>query len=133
MAAGLSKSLWPHLRVASAGVRAGDKDPFLGAVMQEVGIDLVDHRPVSLDELRPEGFDLAITLSPEAHHLVLELTRSSDLEVEYWPTFDPTFVEGSREQIMEAYRSLRDGLMRRIQARFAETSGGGDSPPGVSP
>jgi hypothetical protein len=40
------------------------------------------------------------------------------IEAEYWPTFDPSAVGGSREQILDSYRDVRDGLMRRIRARF---------------
>ena len=32
------------------------------------------------------------------------------VEVEYWPMADPTTVEGTREQIMDAYRDVRDRL-----------------------
>jgi hypothetical protein len=39
--------------------------------------------------------------------------------VEYWPTADPTDTEGSREQKLEAYRTVRDQLLNRIRERFA--------------
>jgi hypothetical protein len=39
--------------------------------------------------------------------------------VEYWPTLDPSLMSGSREQILDAYRDLRDQLMRKIKDRFA--------------
>ena len=69
------------------------------------------------------AFDLVITLSPEAHHKAMELTRTSAALVEYWPTQDPTLVEGSREQMLDAYRACRDGLEDRIAARFAVARG----------
>ena len=59
-----------------------------------------------------------VTLSPEAHHRALEFTRTSAVEVEYWPTFDATATEGSREQILDAYRTVRDQLAERIRKRF---------------
>jgi protein-tyrosine-phosphatase len=40
------------------------------------------------------------------------------VDVEYWPTHDPSLATGSREQIMDAYRAVRDGLMKRIKERF---------------
>ena len=46
------------------------------------------------------------------------------VELEYWPTMDPTAVEGSRNQRLDAYRAVRDELMRRIQARFAADRAG---------
>ena len=120
-AALLRQALGTSLYVGSAGVRKGELDPFAAAVMDEVGIDIKAHRPMTFEELEDlEGlnFDLIVTLSPEAHHKALELTRSLALDVEYWPTADPTAIEGSREQRMNAYRDVRDQLLQRIRARF---------------
>jgi protein-tyrosine-phosphatase len=110
------------LYVGSAGVRKGELDPFAAAVMEEIGIDIHGHGPMTfeeLDELEGLNFDLIITLSPEAHHKALELTRTSAVAVEYWPTLDPTAMEGNREQRLSAYREVRDDLMRKIRDRFA--------------
>jgi protein-tyrosine-phosphatase len=107
--------------VQSAGARKGDVDPFALEVLDEIGIDARKHKPKSLEELEEwEGlnFDLIVTLSPEAHHKALDLTRTVASEVEYWPTPDPTVVQGSREQVLEAYRAVRDGLMQRIKTRL---------------
>lgn len=105
--------------VDSVGVREGDLDPFAVTVMEEIGIDISRHRPKTFDDLEDESFDVVISLSPEAQHSAVELTRTSACDVEYWPTMDPTvFGEGSREARLEAYRDLRDGLMQRILQRF---------------
>jgi protein-tyrosine-phosphatase len=122
MAAALLKQMLGGLiYVGSAGVRKGELDPFAGAVMDEVGIDIHRHGPITFEELEDlEGlnFDLIITLSPEAHHKALELTRTLAVDVEYWPTADPTAVEGSREQRLDAYRAVRDQLVHKIRERF---------------
>lgn len=104
--------------VDSAGLRSEPVDAFAVAAMAEIGIDLSRHRSKSFDDLEDTSFDLIVTLSPEAHHRALEFTRAMAVEVEYWPTFDPTIVEGSRSIRLEAYRSVRDGLWDRIAARF---------------
>ncbi|MGZ5862833.1 MAG: arsenate-mycothiol transferase ArsC [Ktedonobacterales bacterium] len=106
------------LYVESAGVRAGETDPFAIAVMEELGIDLSQHKPASLADLHDTSFDLIVTLAPEAHHQALELTRSQAIDVEYWPTPDPTAASGNREQILSAYRAVRDGLFQKIKQRF---------------
>jgi len=107
------------LYVASAGVRPGENDPFAEAALDEVGLTLGKHRPHTLDDLEDLNFDLIITLAPEAHHAALELTRRLPVEVEYWPTMDPTLAAGgSREQTMDAYRAMRDSLIDRIRDRF---------------
>jgi protein-tyrosine-phosphatase len=122
MAAALLKQMLPRsLYVGSAGVRKGELDPFAAAVMEEIGIDINSHGPMTFEELEDlEGlnFDLIVTLSPEAHHKALELTRTLAVEVEYWPTADPAAVEGNRAQRLHAYRAVRDHLVRRIRERF---------------
>jgi protein-tyrosine-phosphatase len=108
--------------VASAGVRAGEADPFAAAVMEELGIDLSSHKPMSLEELEDTSFDLIVTLAPEAHHRALDLVRNYAMDVEYWPTLDPTLTTGNREQILQAYRAVRDGLFVKIKTRFPLTA-----------
>jgi protein-tyrosine-phosphatase len=120
-AALLRKFCHSTVYVGSAGVRKGDLDPFAVAVMEEVGLDIGKHKPMTFEELEDwEGlnFDLIVTLSPEAHHRALELTRTVAAEVEYWPTVDPTDAEGSREQRLEAYRAVREQLRAKIEGRF---------------
>jgi protein-tyrosine-phosphatase len=130
MAAALLRQMFgSSLYVGSAGVRKGELDPFAIAAMDELGIDIRAHRPITfaeLDDLEGLNFDLIVTLSPEAHHGALELTRTLAVEVEYWPTADPTAIEGSREQRLEAYRAVRDQLMQRITARFARAAAGNE-------
>ncbi|MGN6462710.1 MAG: low molecular weight phosphatase family protein [Pseudolabrys sp.] len=122
MAAALFKQMFGRsIYSASAGVQKGELDPFVVAAMDESGIDVAKHRPMTLEELEDwEGmnFDLIISLSPQAHHRALELTRTLAADVEYWPTHDPTNTEGSREQRLDAYRAVRDQLMERIKQRF---------------
>ena len=111
----------PSVPVRSAGVQKGDLDAFAVAAMAEVGLDIGDHRPVTFEELEDlEGldFDLIVTLSPKAHHKALELTHRLTAAVEYWPTADPSPIEGSREQRMHGYRELREQLAKRILDRF---------------
>jgi len=115
--------------VGSAGIRKGELDPFAVAVMDEIGLDISRHKPVTFEELEDlEGlnFDLIVTLTPQAHHRALELTRTSAVDVEYWPTPDPSAVEGSRAQRLDAYRELRDQLLARIRERFARRGTGNE-------
>ncbi len=103
---------------ASAGVRPGELDPLAVAVMDEIGIDIGGHRPHTFEDLEDASFDLIVSLSPEAHHKALEFTRALATDVTYWPTLDPSAVEGSRDRVLDAYRSVRDGLATRIKAFF---------------
>ena len=130
MAAGLFGQLFgKSIYVKSAGVQKGELDPFAVTVMQEIGIDISRHKPVTFEELEDlEGlnFDLIVTLSPPAHHKALELTHKVAADVEYWPTVDPTANEGAREQRLNEYRDVRDQLMTRIRERFGRPSAGNE-------
>jgi protein-tyrosine-phosphatase len=128
-AALMSQMVGKSVYVGSAGVHKGELDPFAVAAMEEIGIDIARHKPITFEELEDlEGlnFDLIVTLSPRAHHRALELTRTAAVEVEYWPTVDPTGTEGSREQRLNAYREVRDQLLARIRERFGRTAGGNE-------
>jgi protein-tyrosine-phosphatase len=130
MAMGLFRQLiGPGTYVASAGVRKDELDGFAVAVLEEVGADIAKHRPMTFEELDDWewlNFDLIVTLSPEAHHKALELTRTLAADVEYWPTADPTAAEGSRDQRLAAYREVRDQLGERIKQRFGWRPGGNE-------
>jgi protein-tyrosine-phosphatase len=98
MAAALMRHLSQNIYIESAGVRAGELDPLAVEAMEEIGLEIGKHRPRRFEDLEDGSFDLVITL--------------------YWPTMDPTAVEGSREQRLLAYRAVRDQLMERLKARF---------------
>ncbi|MDZ3838072.1 MAG: arsenate reductase ArsC [Rhodospirillales bacterium] len=104
--------------VESVGIRQGSLDPFAVQVMDEIGIDISAHEPRTFDDLEDESFDLIISLSPEAQHRAVDMTRVMACDVVFWNTFDPTLVEGSRDMRLAAYRQVRDQLARRIAERF---------------
>ena len=104
--------------VDSVGVRPADVDPFAVAVMNEIGIDISRHRPKLFDQLEDSSFDIVVSLSPEAQHSAVEMTRTMACELEFWHTFDATFVQGRREQVVAAYREVRDFLQAKILERF---------------
>ena len=104
--------------VASAGIAAGDPDPFVGLVMDEIGIDLKTHRPHSFEDLEDSAFDLLVTLSPEAEKRATDMARNTAIKVESWTISDPSTCSGSREQILDAYRAVRDDLVKRVKERF---------------
>ena len=126
MAAAIFKHFYGHkVYVASCGVKPGTADPFVKAVMDEIGIDIGKHRPQGFEDLEDSSFDLVISLSPEAHHRALEMTRTMAIDAEYWPTLDPSITAGSREQILDSYRDVRDLLMQKIRQRFGSVAARG--------
>lgn len=107
-----------RIYVDSVGVRAGALDPFAVEVLDEIGIDLSRHRAKNFDDLEDDYYDLIIPMSPEAQHRAVELTRTMAVEIEFWHTFDPSIVEGTRDARLAAYRQVRDQLVDRISERF---------------
>ncbi len=119
MAEGILKALYPkQVFVDSVGVRKQPVDPLAVEVMDEIGLDISRHRPKTFDELEDSSFDLIVSLSPEAQHTAVDMTRTMACDVEFWHTFDPTIIEGTREQRLAAYREVRDFLNKKIRARF---------------
>ncbi len=124
MAEGLARRLYGQASyIDSVGVRAGGADGFVAAALDEIGIDVHGHHGKTFDDVDPASFDLIVTLSPEAHHQALEITRGTAAEVEYWPVPDPSAVEGTRDMRLDAYRRLRDQLLARLKVRFGAPSG----------
>jgi protein-tyrosine-phosphatase len=127
MAEGLFKRFYgKRAFVDSCGLKpdpAGEGiDPFVVAVMDELGLDVSDHKPKTFAQLEDDSFDVVVSLTPEAQHRAVELSRDRAVEIEYWPTHDPTLQDGSREARLEAYREVRDTLAEAIKQRFGAPS-----------
>ena len=121
MAAAMMRHLFgKFVYIDAAGVRAGELDPMAVEVMEEIGIEIGKYHPKRFEDLVDSSFDLCITLSPEAQHRAVGLAHTSAIEIEYWPTLDPTIVEGSRDQRLDAYRAVRATLLRKIGDRFQQ-------------
>ena len=125
MAEGIMKKYYgTRIFVQSAGVRSElEIDGFAVAVCAEIGVALDRHRVRSLSDMEDWGdrigsYDLIVALSPAAQRQALEYTRWHAIEVEYWPTFDPTGMGETRAARLAAYRQTRDQIAARIRARF---------------
>ena len=126
MAEGIAKKLLGNrVFLQSAGVKGEmEIDGFAVEVCREIGVDLGKHRVKSFDDFEDWGedidsYDLVIALSPAAQRRALEYTRHHALEVEYWPTLDPTGMGETRERKLDAYRQTRDQILERVRRRFA--------------
>lgn len=123
MAEVIARSLLPKgIFIQSAGIREGERDQFVEAVLAEIDLDLGTRQPRLYNEMADGFYDVIVTLTPEAHHRALEITRTSAAEVIYWPTSDPTVLQGQgkREQILEAYREVRNGITANIKEHFVK-------------
>jgi protein-tyrosine-phosphatase len=131
MAEGIMKRYYgARIYVQSAGVRSDlEIDGFSVTVCAEIGVVLDRHRTRSFQDMeawgdRIDAYDLIVALSPAAMRQAQEYTRYHAIEVEYWPTFDPTGLGEGREAKLAAYRQTRDQIETRIRARFGPPDDG---------
>ena len=123
MAEALAKHLYgTSMFVDSAGVECGELDPFVLEVLDEIGYTRKVHHAKSLDDLQDHSFDVIIALTEEAREAAQRVMEDEAIDIELWPVIDPTEVGGTRTQRLEAYRSLRDDLIRRLKSRFGEVA-----------
>ena len=119
MAEGILKKIHgDRIYVDSVGKLVGEKNGYMIQVMDEIGVDLSSHRPKTFDSLDDTSFDLIISLSPEAQHAAVELTRWMSCELVYWPTYNPDSIRGRREARLIGFRQIRDDLIDKIEGRF---------------
>ena len=110
--------------VQSAGVHHEQEiDGFAIQVCAEIGIELSRHRSRSFEEMAEWGddlgaFDLIVALSPASLRHAHELTRTSAVDVVYWPIMDPTGLSEQREEKLGHYRAARDQIAERIAETF---------------
>ena len=121
MAEVIARALLPaSVYIASAGVRGGQRDPFVDQVLAEKGLSLGDRKPQRFEDMADDYFDLIVTMAPEAHHVALDATGTDSVEVEFWPMPDPSVATGSRDQILDAYRDVCRRIEERIRTRLVE-------------
>ena len=119
MAEGILKKIHgDSIYVDSVGKLVGEKNGYMIQVMDEIGIDLSSHRPKTFESLDDTSFDLIISLSPEAQHAAVELTRWMSCDLVYWPTYNPDSIRGRREARLIGFRQIRDDLIDKIEGRF---------------
>lgn len=102
----------------SAGLYKGDEDGFMQAVMRERGIDVSEHEPETLADLEDHFVDLVVTLTEQAHEASQDFFRDESVEIEHWPTVNPSIEVGRRDDVLQSYRKTRDILEKQIRARF---------------
>ena len=121
MAEAMVKHAFPgKIFVDSCGVTPGLQDGFATAVMHEIGLDMSAHEPKSFDDLNSGFYDVIISFSPEAHGVARALTQNIDCETLYWPVDNLANLEGSREEMLRAYRHVRDDILSRLSIYFGK-------------
>src|SRR5690606_20010058 len=128
MAEGLARALFGDaVRVQSAGSSPSQVNPFAVRAMEEVGIDLSDHRSKSVQTLDPTSIDLVITLcTEEVCPVFLSPARRM-----HWPLQDPDRrnQDLTNEERLAHFRVARDQLRARLEVLASLR----EVPPGLTP
>jgi arsenate reductase len=97
----------------SAGIAPSRLNPQAVRVMQEKGIDISAQRSKAFDWDLARQMDVVVTvcshanescpvLPPEVHRL-------------HWPLTDPAAAQGSANEVLEAFRDVRDQIEVRVR------------------
>ena len=98
--------------VHSAGTHPTSVRPEAIAVMMELGIDISQHRSKSVDEFLQSNLDLVITVCDNAAEACPAFPGS--VRRLHWPFEDPAAVSGPEETRLNAFRTVRDQIRRRV-------------------
>ena len=106
-----------RIRVDSAGTTPGQLNPYAMKVMSEVGIDISHQTSQALDSKKLEEFDRLVTVCGDARDNCPVLPPR--IKTEHWPLPDPAWVQGSPEEILKAFRMIRDQIEERVKEFLA--------------
>lgn len=121
MAEAFLKSFDNSLEVHSAGTNPSPQvHPKAVAVMNEVGIDLKDAFPKSVDRFINESFDYVITVCDNAKETcpVFVGKVKHRLHIGF---ADPAEAVGTDDEVMAAFRRVRDEIKNKFQSLYSET------------
>jgi len=125
MAEGLARSLAPAgVTVSSAGSRPSRVNPLAIRALDELGIDIRSHVSKSVDTIPPEGVDAVVTLCAEE---VCPVFLGRALRV-HWGLPDPAGAGATEAEQLQAFRDVRDELLRRLSVVFARFAQGTRQP-----
>jgi len=105
-----------EFEVFSAGIRPSVVNPIAIKVMAEIGIDISGHRSKSVEEFQGMSFDFVITTCDAARETCPFFPgKARHL---HWSFNDPAAVKGSEEEILSAFRNVREEIKSRIEKEF---------------
>jgi arsenate reductase (thioredoxin) len=120
MAEGLLRQLaGDRFEVMSAGTEATHIRPLAIRAMEEIGIDISGQESKTLDRYLDEPFDYVITVCDDANEACPFFPGAQSRL--HWSFEDPSRVEGSEEDRMAVFRSVRDRIRERIEDDLVAT------------
>lgn len=114
MAEGFARALVPgETAIYSAGTAPKRVNPLAIQVMNEIGIDISRQRSKGIEEIPMEQIDLVVTLCGEAEESCPTLPPNT--RHLHWPLPDPALAAGTTEEILQAFRQVRDEIRARVE------------------
>ncbi|MDP3564667.1 MAG: arsenate reductase ArsC [Methanoregula sp.] len=121
MAEGLLRAKYgDRYEAFSAGTRQTKVSISAKTVMQEIGIDISNHRSKTLDEFRGVSFDLAITLCDNAN-AICPIVPGAKKTIHYGFA-DPHLLPGNDETVLDGYRRVRNDIANWIDETFGTST-----------
>jgi arsenate reductase (thioredoxin) len=126
MAEGLLRGLaGERFEAVSAGTEATRIRPEVVSLMDELGIDMSGQESKTLERYLGETFDYVITVCDDANEACPYFPGAKSRL--HWSFEDPSKAEGSEEERLAVFRSVRDRIRQRIEDDLVATDG--DTPP----
>ena len=119
----LAEGLLRHLagdrfEAHSAGTEATHIRPLAVRAMEEIGVDISGQESTTLERHLEEPFDYVITVCDDANE-ACPFFPGAKIRL-HWSFEDPSRAEGSEEERLEVFRSVRDGINERIERELVE-------------
>jgi len=114
MAEGLARKMLAPRKIMSAGSKSTQVNPFAIKALQEEGIDIIEHHSKSVDTIPIQDVGTVITLCDE------EVCPAYFDRVEryHWPLRDPAAVQGSDDEILNSFRSVKEQIKDLLDQHF---------------
>jgi arsenate reductase len=118
MAEGFLRALHGNrYEVFSAGTEPGRVSPYAIMVMAEIGIDIGAHHSKSIQEFLNQDFDHVITVCDHAKESCPYFPGGKKILHKSFE--DPSALTGTEEEIMAAFRRVRDEIRNWIENEFS--------------
>ena len=114
----INHDLGENWEARSAGTRPADAvHPLAVLAMAEIGVDISNGRPVQVEFYLDQPWDLVVTVCDSAKETCPVFPRPVEALHISFP--DPAEAEGSDEEIMTVFRTVRDAIRDRLLPEIA--------------
>ena len=121
MAEGFGKKYLNNYFVKSAGTNPQKIHPLAIKVMEEIGINISNHKSTLFTNNDLKENDMIITLCGSAKDECI-INNSPTIEFRHWNLDDPADAKGSLKEKINVFREIRDQIEQKIKLLKSEIS-----------